>query len=212
MRNSPTMDGAKSIAVTIVLAIFAGVLATSATLSDATQWDVGNGLNQLWTVLTCHFTHWSLNHLVWDLLAFVVLGAMCERMVRRRYYETLVLSAIVIPLLVTGPQSAVQTYRGLSGLDSALFTLLACEFARCGIRYGNRQLSVVAVLAWLLFIGKTIFEVNTGGLIFVSDPSFVPLPMSHIVGAVVGTSVALRPNRFRAAVVAKATSAGSLHS
>ena len=178
---------------TSVLAMFATLLATSPTLSAALQWDAGVGLSEPWRVLTSHLTHWSWNHLSWDLLAFVVLGGMCERVARRRYQWTLLLSAVAIPLVVTALHPDITTYRGLSGVDSALFALLACEFARAGIKERNRLLTVVAIAGWVLFVGKICFELLTGGLVFVSDTSFVPVPMSHIAGAVVGTLAAITP-------------------
>lgn len=179
--------------ITIALAAFAALLAMSPELSAALQWDANIGRHEWWRVLTSHLTHWSWDHLSWDLLAFVGLGAMCERAARRRYRWTLLISAMAIPLIVTGLHPDIVTYRGLSGIDSALFALIACEWAKTGIKERNRTLTLVTATGWVLFVGKIGFELMTGGLVFVSDTSFVPVPISHIAGAVIGTLVAICP-------------------
>src|SRR5258708_38375144 len=47
-----------------------------------------------WRLLTSHFVHWSVDHLFWDVLAFGVLGWMCEREGRARFLNCVILSAV----------------------------------------------------------------------------------------------------------------------
>jgi len=85
---------------------------------------------EAWRIATCHLTHWNLDHLLWDTFALGVLGVMCERRSRSRWLVCLIASAVAIPLAVLVLQPEMATYRGLSGLDTALFTLLAVGMLR----------------------------------------------------------------------------------
>ncbi|MFK7821287.1 MAG: rhombosortase [Planctomycetaceae bacterium] len=178
----------RTIPVTASLTIAAAILIAFPALSTALQWDI-TATSEWWQIVTCHLTHWSLNHLSWDLLAFAVLGAICERVSRRSFATTLLTSAIVIPIVTTLTTPRILTYRGLSGIDSALYALAACHLSAMGHREGDQVLKFVGILGWLAFVGKTIFELVSGGLLFVNDSTFIPLPASHVAGAVVGTLV-----------------------
>ena len=74
---------------------------------------------EVWRLITGHFVHWTPSHLAWDLLAFIVLGAICLR--RRWLFASVVMTTALIVstfLLVLCPE--VTMYRGLSSIDSAL--------------------------------------------------------------------------------------------
>lgn len=148
---------------------------------------------EIWRMLSCHWTHTSGDHLVWDVLTFVVLGTLCERRSRVRFYTCIVWSAILIPvaLWITLPQ--LEMYRGLSGIDSALYVLLAVTLLKDEIH--GRHWGWVMVLSGVLlaFIGKVGYEVATGGTLFVDSRGshMFPVPLAHCVGAAVGMVVGL---------------------
>ncbi len=156
-----------------------------------------------WRWVTGHFTHWSANHLAWDVLVFVLLGAACEATSRWRMLITLGISIVAIPLAVLLWQPQFQTYRGLSGLDSALFGLLAVDLLWEKLGEADRRSVVAIVLLIIAFIAKTVFETITGSAVFADSAAggFVPAPLAHLVGFVVGAfaSVAAMSscNRFR---------------
>ena len=52
---------------------------------------------QAWRWVLGHLTHWSADHLFWDLSTFLVLGIACERQSRGRFAATVALSAAAIP-------------------------------------------------------------------------------------------------------------------
>src|SRR5690606_1684428 len=81
---------------------------------------------QVWLA---HFTHWSPNHLLWDILTFTFLTALVESSDRRLLIRLLlwVPPAIIIATWMGGSHVA---YRGLSGLDSALYTALLVSLYR----------------------------------------------------------------------------------
>ena len=109
----------------LLLGALAVVVYSFPALAEALQYDRMAVLRgELWRIVTCHWTHWSLDHLLWDLAVFVGLGAACEQMNRSRYLICLAAATILIPLAVVIFLPDIETYRGLSGLDSALFSLL----------------------------------------------------------------------------------------
>ena len=151
---------------------------------------VANGLS-LPRLLTCHALHWSANHLAWDLAVFSTLGALCERRDRSRFVATLVSSALLIPLGVAVVHPEITHYRGLSGIDSALFGLLAADLARQRHRERDRAGTCVMGLFLLGLAGKIGVECLQRGNLFVADQSFIPLPWAHAIGGVVGVILAL---------------------
>ena len=73
---------------------------------------------QWWRVLTCHLTHWSWYHLVWDVGTF---AAWCW-LVQRKHRMLMLLSAAfaVVGLAVHAGGSDIAIYRGISGINYAL--------------------------------------------------------------------------------------------
>jgi len=143
--------------------------ALAAALFDGSLFELQRG-GDAWRIVTCHFTHFTHEQLAWDVLAFLVLGIACERRSRTAFHATLLASAIVIPLAVLAFDPRIETYRGLSGLDSALFALLV-------VSTRNRFLGAA-------FAAKIAFELATGGAVFVGDITVVPV--AHVAGAITG--------------------------
>ena len=141
-----------------------------------------------WQWLSCHFTHWNFDHLVWDLVVLVILGAYCEKRSRGRFLGTLALSAWVVPLVFVSCEPDLQFYRGLSGVGSAVFALTLVEIFALGIT--GRYVALVAALG---FLGKVIVEIVSGEAVFVSaaDAGFTVLPSAHLSGFLCGVSVGL---------------------
>lgn len=148
---------------------------------------------QWWRVLTGHLTHWSSDHLLWDLLMFGVLGFVIEHSGRCRFLCLCCVSAIVISAgMLVGPYS-VATYRGLSGIDSALFVYFAVSLAvdaRSGRSWSGR---VVPSCLLVAFVGKLAFETATNSPMFVdtTDSSFTVVPLAHVLGGVTGMAFAI---------------------
>jgi rhomboid family GlyGly-CTERM serine protease len=139
---------------------------------------------QYWRIVTGHFTHWSAEHLMWDVIVFAALGAVCERLDRWKMIWTIVASIFAISFFAA-PQC--ETYRGLSGIDSALFVLLAVML--------RRERPIVVSILLTAFAIKSGYELLTGHTIFVDNTAsgFVPVPLAHIIGGVCGAIVGLWP-------------------
>ncbi len=144
-----------------------------------------------WRLVTGHLVHFSGAHLAWDLVALVGLGWACERRWPLRTAVVLLLALPIVPFLFLGLVPELDTYRGLSGLDSTLFVLLAVGLYREGVQARARALPLVVGLAFLAKVG---FEALTGSAVFVDAAGlFEPVPMAHLVGGVLGLLVGVVP-------------------
>ena len=180
--------------VSIVLAALAVAVALVPGLEIDLQFDrLAIEHQEYWRLATGHWTHASLEHLVWDALAFLLLGALCERTCRRRFAITVGASVAAISASVWVFHPDLVFYRGLSGLGSALFGLLAVLMLREKIT--NRSRSGIAALATLLvaFAAKVGYEFATGATLFVTHTGFVPVHLAHAVGGAVGVLVGMLP-------------------
>ncbi|MCU0720841.1 MAG: hypothetical protein MUC83_14115, partial [Pirellula sp.] len=81
--------------------------------------------------------------------------------------------------------------RGLSGIDSGLFSMLAVERILESKRRRDQIGLIVFSLCLFCLIIKIISETLYGGNLFVSDASFVPVPVSHLTGALIGAVTCL---------------------
>ncbi|MBC8107000.1 MAG: rhombosortase [Anaerolineae bacterium] len=182
---SPGPPGEGAPWITLALVACASLIHASTSVQSALQFDrhaVASG--EFWRIVTGHFTHWSVNHLLWDLAVFVALGTVCERLGRARMIWTIASSILMISFFAA---PRLPTYRGLSGIDSALFVLLAVTLRR------ERPLVVSLLLAAFAF--KSCYELATGHTFFVDNAAsgFVPVPLAHIIGGICGAIVGLLP-------------------
>lgn len=141
---------------------------------------------ELWRVVTCHWTHWSFDHLAWDVAAFGMLVVIAWRASAKRLLLALALSAVLIPPAVWIVLPEMGAYRGLSGIDSALFTLVAATVLKEEIEAGRRGMALAIVLVITGFVGKIAFELVTGATLFADSSAFVPVPLAHVVGGACG--------------------------
>jgi rhomboid family GlyGly-CTERM serine protease len=184
----------KSIPATIVVGIATIVVVMYPQLAELLQYDRDRIIDgEIWRVFSCHLTHWNLEHLQWDLLMFAVLGVFCERWSPRRTWLCLAVGAAAVSATVFLFFPEVSQYRGLSGIDTALFTMLGLELWIEARRAGNRSWSLATGIMLFGFVAKTAYEAVGGATIFVDQEAagFVPLVWDHIAGAAVGASIAL---------------------
>lgn len=142
-------------------------------------------------VIGCNWLHWSGDHLFWDLAMFAVLAAVCESRTPVAFRWTLLFAAIAIPLGVLCMDPSVVSYRGLSGIDTALYGLLVGELLIQKLI--AREWTGLAVYGLLLLgmIGKMTFELFTRSNLFVAVGSFTPVPSAHWIGAAIGLTIAI---------------------
>ncbi|MCA8948673.1 MAG: rhomboid family intramembrane serine protease, partial [Planctomycetes bacterium] len=141
---------------------------------------------QLWRWLTCHFAHFDGGQLFWSGGVFVAFAAWLEPHGRARLLAVLGVAAIAIPAAVAAFAPGLATYRGLSGLDSALFVLALAGVLRDALVSGRRGALATAALFGLAFLAKLAWEVAFGAAVFARSGAFVPVPLAHAVGAAIG--------------------------
>jgi rhomboid family GlyGly-CTERM serine protease len=175
---------------TLVLLAFCLSLVQGAT---ALQYDrPATSAGELWRLFTCHWTHWSGNHLLWSAGTFALLAIACFRIAPRRGLACVVASAVSVGLAVSVGTGLAQ-YRGLSGIDSALFAMLAtiCVMENLAARDLPRAAAFAALL--LALAGKLAYECVTGRALFVHEgaSNIHPVPIAHAAGAATGVLLAL---------------------
>ncbi len=142
-------------------------------------------LPAMYRFLTCQWTHFSIAHFAWDAAVFLVLGLLIEQYSRRALLAIVGISAIAVPLAVHLFCPDIHTFRGLSGIDSALFGFILTR-ALLQARQDRHRARLVWCIAVLgLFILKTTIETLTQTPVFASG-DFVVVPLAHAVGLVVG--------------------------
>lgn len=168
------------------------ILQAVPSLAQWAQYDraaIFNG--QFWRLVTCHVTHCNWEHLFWDAAMFALLGTLCERHGRAAWSACCLVSSLVIACAVLTWQPEIALYRGLSGIDTALFVLFAIDVS--ADRWNGRDWKSLAVISALLIglVGKTAFEAATGATLFVDNSAagFVAVPLAHLAGALTGAII-----------------------
>jgi rhomboid family GlyGly-CTERM serine protease len=188
--------------VSLLLAGAAVCLQCSPAALEWLQYDrAGIAAGELWRIVTGHLTHASWDHLLWDAAALMVMGTICERDQRRGFVACICASAIALSLCLSIAMPDLAIYRGLSGIDSAVFVFLAVVLLRQSLAAGQKWWSAGIVAVLCGFGLKVAFEYATGRTLFVDSGAAVmtPVPLVHVVGGVIGGLVGLWTARLRGA-------------
>ena len=162
------------------------------------QYDRGAILGgEWWRVVTGHLTHWSLDHLFWDLIVFAVLGALNERRDRGAFLRCTVCAAVLISAGLWLLRPDVTHYRGLSGIDSALFVMTATAACTDSLIAGRGRIAVMAAVSLALFAAKILWELASSAALFVdaSAAGFETIPLAHALGGAAGAAAGLWAHR-----------------
>jgi rhomboid family GlyGly-CTERM serine protease len=190
-----------SFSLTAVLLLVIGAVFCSPAATASLEFDRGAiAAGQWWRLVTSNLTHWNGENLFWNVVVFAVLGCLCEARGRTRYAVCISASALVIGISILLFEPHLSTCRGISGVDSALFALLAVTLLRA--HWSERNWRWVAAVGVLVggFAIKTIVELTTGRAIFVDTAAagFTPMPLAHALGAAVGSLAAISDLRLPA--------------
>ncbi len=182
----------------VVTAILAHVFG----LGEAWQLDWARGAGgEPWRLVTSQLTHWDGEHLFWDVTTFAVLGAVCEILAPRRYLCCLLMSFTILPAVVYALVPDLTAFRGLSGVDCALFALVA---GHC-VNSRDSELQLAGWLAAGVVTAKVCFELVTGRALFFDSSSIAPVPLAHALGAALGWLPCLVPPKNDDCLVAAAS-------
>ena len=176
----------------LLLAAVAAVFFLWPALTTHVQYDrEAIAAGELWRLVSGHWTHYSFDHFVWDALAFAALAVVSEQRSRARFLVCVVTSAVAISVAVWVMHPDMRIYRGLSGIDSGLFALVAVGMWNDGCQQQRPGLRAFAFACLTGFLLKVSFELMTGRTVFVGemDPLTVGVPLAHIVGAFCGVLI-----------------------
>lgn len=143
---------------------------------------------EVWRLATGHFVHAGAGHLAWDAAAFALLAGVLERWGARRLLWTLALAGALVSAAVLGLRPDLAVYRGLSGLDAALFVAVIVTAWRRGHLGGG----VAAALAAGFAIKLGWEFAAAGGAVFAPLPEgWSAVPEAHAAGALAGLLASL---------------------
>ena len=137
---------------------------------------VSNG--EFWRFFTGHMVHYNFEHLLWDLIAFVILGSVIELNNSKQLIPSLLISSIGVSFWLCFFEPIIMTYRGLSGALNGLLVVASMILWK-------KTESRMYFLVMLSTIGKICYEFTTNQTVFVSMSAH-PMPISHLVGFISG--------------------------
>lgn len=185
--------------LTLLLTLGAALIMALPAVAPALEFDRhAIALGDWGRLITGHLTHWTLDHAFWDGAMFLALGALCEVRWPRRFLACLAAAPLVISVALWCFTPELMFYRGLSGIDSALFTLAAGCLLCEAVGDGRRKHALLLGALLVAFAGKIGYEFATGATLFVdSTTAFVPIPLAHVAGGTVGMVAALVGRRVK---------------
>lgn len=173
----------------LTIPIVALVLHFTPHAADFLQFDrAALARGQLWRLVTCHAAHFNASHLLWDVATFALLACLLPRFSVRTWSALLGGSALVISAGVWVLQPRFEFYRGLSGIDCALFSAVVTLRIREAFDERDRAALTITTIAALGFVAKCLFELITQTSAFVADGEFVPVPLAHLLGGTCGAA------------------------
>jgi rhomboid family GlyGly-CTERM serine protease len=142
---------------------------------------------ELWRLWSAHLVHFGGSHLLWNLAVLAPAGVLAERSAPRETRVLYGLGAPAIGLVLLGLEPQMAVYAGLSGIATALLTLLCVvklgEPARGDRWFWGALLALVAL--------KTGGEFLARGPLFASLAGEVrPVPLAHVAGVACALALA----------------------
>ncbi len=143
---------------------------------------------ELWRFFTGHFVHFNFDHIVWDMLAFLILGSVIELHRRCYFIFSLLACCSVVSLWICFGATRISAYCGLSGALTGLLVVAAM----IQWKSSHNKIFIYVILAT---IGKIVFEMVTRQTIF-TDLSSKAVPSAHAAGFVAGVIYLLLDDFF----------------
>ena len=137
----------------------------------------------IWRVVTGHFMHADMEHLLWNCLGLAVLGTLIEIRSRKLLWAALGAGMVCVSVLLLSPFSQLEYYCGLSGVLNALLLVALWQEWR-------------ATRSWLIIViacaslAKVLIEVSLETSL-VTHISWPPYAWSHVAGLIGGLIVVL---------------------
>ncbi len=143
----------------------------------------GNGLGngEIWRAITGHLVHCDREHLIWNVVALLLLGTLYESTVRpgvRRFVVELAGCGLAVSVAVIAFAPQLEAYCGLSGVLNGLYVL-----ALGGVWRVTR--SPLVLVSGFGDLGKIAIESGIGEALFTAT-AWPPVPVAHLAGFAAG--------------------------
>ncbi len=138
---------------------------------------------ELWRILTGHAVHYSVPHLINNMLILMPAAILTEARSRKDLLLVLGYSAVAIGLAVMLLEPGILRYAGASGVALALLTYVAV-----GGMWGKGRWRTVCILILAVVAAKLAAESLLGWqwIDWEREAGFVPIKLAHLTGAASG--------------------------
>jgi rhomboid family GlyGly-CTERM serine protease len=136
---------------------------------------------EFWRLFTGHFVHTDNNHLTWNVLAFLILGAVLEwefRLPAHFHFTVLGLGALTIDAWLWWGMPEITRYCGISAV-------LNTQLGVAAILLWATTKSPLAILVGLGAMAKIVAEITLQTSLF-TDTLWPSVPEAHLAGLVIG--------------------------
>ena len=140
------------------------------------------GAGETWRLVTGNLVHLSPSHLFCDVVPFLVFGTLLERRHAARFALLCLVSAALIGVSVYALEPEILVFGGLSGVVTAAVTSFCLH--GLGEPGARRWIYAVGLLCLLMKIAVELASGSSFLLAAGPGEDFVPVPLSHAVGAV----------------------------
>jgi len=138
--------------------------------------DIARG--ETWRIVTGHFMHADVEHLLWNCMGLAVLGLVIEQHSRTMLWAALGAGIASVSALLLTPFPQLDYYCGLSGvLNTLLLIALWLEWQ------ATRSWLIIAIAGGS--VAKAVIEVSLGASIM-THISWPPYAWSHVAGLIGG--------------------------
>lgn len=124
--------------------------------------------------VTGHWIHVGNEHLLWNVTALAVLGAIVEQCSRRLLLPGLLVGTACVDLLLLSPVSDISQYCGLSGILNTLLGIVL-------FIYWQKTRSRMVIAVGILSLLKIIVEIALAESLFTST-TWPPYALAHLAG------------------------------
>jgi len=161
----------------ITLSISAIICALFATYGSAPvflTWFTSEGVTQPLKLLSAHFVHSDLEHLIWNVSAFILLGSIVEQHSKRCLLLALSFGIVCVNIFLL-TLFKLNAYVGLSGVLNTI--LIVALFHLCQ----KPVYRAAAIWTMVLSMLKIMFELHSSTSLFTSI-SWAAVPQAHLAG------------------------------
>ena len=184
--------------IAISFVIVAIIIQAVPALGPIFEYNRGAILNgEFWRLITGHFPHVTFEQFFWDVLLFAAAAGWCEINYRKVFYWVTGCSIVATSLGILLFEPQMFLYRGLSGINYALFILGS------GMLLFDQNLNEAKGLKLLLagiitaFFFVSIYEIFWSNIgLSLATEEMQPVPLVHLIGCSIGLIFALLNSGF----------------